>query len=202
MPTTSDPAAATGSNVPLPNNSKEKGKEKPGSNVTSPVVVPLSTTSSAGGIPIHPVVLCSTTPKQTAPNCLNYHENTLSASWRPSYGAQMPPDLSSSASLSIDPILSTDTHHPNGTPSHSEYQETEIYAFTSRGVSPSAIPDTLPWNHDSPPLLLPRLPEDTGMDNEGDITWSHGEEVYEENMPGYVGTEEQDTEHSSLMVVE
>ena len=58
-----DPAAATSKKVPLPNNSKGKGKAKPRSEVATPAAVPLATTSSAGGIPIHPVAQ----PRSTTP---------------------------------------------------------------------------------------------------------------------------------------
>ena len=199
MPT-ANPAAGTSTlMVPLPNNSKGKGKEKPGSGASSPATVPPSTTSSAGSIPIHPVVLHSRTPPKDVSDRLNYDESTLPTHQYPSYGAEMPPDLASSESIFIDPILSTNTYHPNSTPFHSEFQEMEIDALASGGVPPSAITDTpVPWNHNSPSQLPAHFLEETGMVNEEDFTWSHNEEVYEETMPGYIGTEEQDTEHTSF----
>ena len=192
----SDHAAA----APFPNNSKGKGKAKTGPEEAASAAIPLATTSSTAAIPIiHPLMLSSTHPNQNAPDRPNYNRNTFSILGYSTSDDGVPPDLSNSPSFAIDPTLSTDAHHLISAPFHPEFQEVETDAQVLGGVSPTAIPDAIPWSYDSHSPLLPvHFPEDLGMNTEADATWSLDEEVDEETNLGFLGTEEQDTEPNSF----
>ena len=194
------PASDLAAAAPFPNNSKGKGKAKTGYKEDDSADIPLATTSSAAGVPIfHPLALPSTHPNQNAPDRPNDNENSLSIFGYSSYDDEIPLDFLNSPPFAIDPVLSTNAHHLTSASFHPESQEMETDAQALGGVSPSAIPDAIPWSYDSHSLLFPvHFLEDLGMNTEEDVTWSLDEEVYEETILGVVGTEEQDTEPSAF----